>query len=140
MYYLDDIVLNEDYYISFFLASLILYSARSIVGIPKLTPAERALISLSGNTLDAFIGIMLSDGCLSCRSISSNARFLFAQSGKREKLEYFNLVFSLFIPFMTPASALAGGSLYNFTNSVTGALYSRLSLTTMALPCFTDHY
>ena len=110
------------------------------MGVKKLTPAERAIIALTGVTLDAFIGIMLSDGCLSQRGMNSNARFLFAQSGKPEKSEYFNLVFFLFTPFMTAASVAAGPTAYSFPGNVTGVTYTRVSLATMALPCFTYYY
>lgn len=44
--------------------------------------------------------MMLSDGHISQRSPKSNARFVFAQSGKPEKREYFNLVLSLMLPFV----------------------------------------
>jgi hypothetical protein len=42
---------------------------------------------------------MLSDGHIARRSLTSNARFIFSQSGKKEKRPYFDLVFDLFIIF-----------------------------------------
>jgi hypothetical protein len=110
-----------------------------------LTPSERALITLTGTTLDAFIGIILSDGCLSRRGPNQNARFLFCQSGKPEKSEYFQLVFNLFIPFMSPASVQAGGICRSILPSINSLptwakLYTKISLSTLALPCFTHYH
>jgi len=79
---------------------------------------------------------MLSDGCLQRRG-NSNARFLFAQSGKDNKREYFNLVFSLCIPFMTPTAIALGAVVKEFVHTTTGAIYSKVSISTMGLPCFT---
>ena len=78
---------------------------------------------------------MLSDGHISQRSPKSNARFVFAQSGKPEKREYFNLVLSLMLPFCTigyvPYSKFWKDSRHNVE-------YSSISLTTMQLPCFIE--
>ena len=45
--------------------------------------------------------MMLSGGHISQRFSSGNARFVFTQSGKSEKQEYFNLVLSIMLPFCT---------------------------------------
>jgi LAGLIDADG DNA endonuclease family len=42
---------------------------------------------------------MLSDGHIARRSLTSNPRFVFSQSGKKEKRPYFLLVFDLFKVF-----------------------------------------
>jgi hypothetical protein len=39
---------------------------------------------------------MLSDGHIARRSLTSNPRFVFSQSGKKEKRPYFHLIFDLF--------------------------------------------
>lgn len=39
---------------------------------------------------------MLSDGHISRRSLTSNPRFIFNQSGKKEKRSYFELVYKAF--------------------------------------------
>lgn len=65
---------------------------------------------------------------------SGNARFVFAQSGKSDKQEYFNLVLSIMLPFCT-----IGYVPYfkTWTDSESNVEYSSISLTTMQLPCFT---
>lgn len=42
---------------------------------------------------------MLSVGHLTLRSVTDNARFMFVQSGKMVKREYFDLVLTLMTPF-----------------------------------------
>lgn len=63
------------------------------------------LLCLVLNKKKKFLKIMvikyLHDGHISQRSPKSNARFVFTQSGKPEKNEYFNLVLSLMLPFCT---------------------------------------
>ena len=78
---------------------------------------------------------MLSDGHIQLRSNSSNARFSFCQSGKIEKLEYFNLVLSLFLRFCTKNYK---PYLKKWKDKKTNIIYSSISLTTMQLPCFNE--
>jgi hypothetical protein len=66
--------------------------ATSTKDIKRLTPEERKAIIIEPETYDKLIGIMLSDGHVSLRSKSANARFHFAQSGKVQKREYFDSV------------------------------------------------
>lgn len=93
---------------------------------------NRKDIELTPEAYDALTGIMLSDGHIQLRSSTSNGRLHFSQSGKPEKAEYFNLVWSLFKCYCTvnlkPAVA---------TFSTKGKEYTRISFTTMQLPCFT---
>ena len=66
--------------------------ATSTKNIKRLTVEERKAIVIEPDTYDKLIGIMLSDGHVSLRRNSINARFHFAQSGKIEKKEYFDSV------------------------------------------------
>jgi hypothetical protein len=43
--------------------------------------------------------MMLSVGHIALRSVTANARFMFVQSGKMAKREYFNLVLTLMTPY-----------------------------------------
>lgn len=107
----------------------------------RLSDSDRALLTLTGNTLDAFIGIMLGDGCIQRRYMSLNSRFLFAQSGKPEKDEYFKLVLAMFSPYLTAASLLKGVVVRYFNGPVeSGSIYSRVDFSTIALPCFTYYH
>jgi len=109
----------------------------SIVKSKRLTPAQRAAIQLPSHILDALIGIMLSDGHLNRRGInaSGNTRFMFTQSGKYAKREYFSLVFDLFASFMTPETKLSG-IVVKPIKSYKGESYTKVTLNTMGLPCF----
>lgn len=138
--YGDDIVHDDGHSLLLIIPTLVLYVSRSTKGTKRLTPTERRLLTLSGDTLDAFIGIMLGDGCLSRRSPASNARFLFTQSGKLAKREYFDLVFSLFSLFLTPAMISKGTEVISFAGKSAGIAYTQVTFTTMALPCFTYFY
>jgi hypothetical protein len=98
-----------------------------------LSVAQRKLIVLSQLASDALIGILLSDGHLSRRSVTANTRFMFAQSGKLEKREYFQLVFNLFANCMTPETFAAGIVVKPLHKE---SDYIRVSFSTIALPCF----
>lgn len=81
------------------------------------------------------VGIMLSDGHIARRSLTSNPRFIFSQSGKKEKWPYFLLVFDLFKIFCTID--------YNYyiktwIDENTKEEYTSISITTMQLPCFIE--
>lgn len=84
--------------------------------------------------MSSITGMMLSDGHVQKRSITGNGRFIFAQSGKTEKREYFNLVLEIMKPFCSvnyvPYTKEWLDTRYNTINS-------SISLTTMQLPCFT---
>jgi hypothetical protein len=76
---------------------------------------------------------MLGDGHIQRRSTTGNSRFIYAQSGKPNKIEYFNLVYSYFSVFCT----------VNYTpvirtnlNSKNGETYLVISFATMQLVCF----
>lgn len=81
------------------------------------------------------VGIMLSDGHIARRSLTSNPRFVFSQSGKKEKRPYFLLVFDLFKIFCNKD--------YNYyiktwMDKNTKEEYTSISSTTMQLPCFIE--
>lgn len=57
---------------------------------------ERFSIFLPESVEEILTGILLSDGHLQQRSVSSNARLIFNQSGKANKRPYFELVYNIF--------------------------------------------
>lgn len=78
---------------------------------------------------------MLSDGHIARRSLTSNPRFVFSQSGKKEKRPYFLLIFDLFKIFCNKD--------YNYyiktwIDKNTKEEYTSISFTTMQLPCFIE--
>ena len=87
--------------------------------------------------MSCITGMLLSDGHIQRRSesASSNARFIFAQSGKPEKREYFNLVLEIMKPFCSSNHVPYFKEWIDvrFNNT-----YSSISLTTIQLPCFTN--
>ncbi len=85
----------------------------------------------------ALIGLLLGDGWLSIRSLTSNARFGFAQSGKVEKLDYFWHVFDLFSIFSTPDLSPL---IKTFTRAGYDTVLTSISFVTMQLPCFNVYY
>lgn len=78
---------------------------------------------------------MLSDGHIQQRSLTGKSRFIFTQSGKDSKREYFNLVLEIMIPF---CSANYTPYIKSWTDSKTKTQYNSITLTTMQLPCFTE--
>ena len=56
-------------------------------------------MQISEDVMSAITGMMFSDGHIAQRSITGNARFMFVQSGKQAKREYFNFVLTLLITF-----------------------------------------
>lgn len=107
------------------------FRSYSTIG-PRLKAWERALIEIPPLTFDILIGLMLGDGHIQRRTTTGNSRFMYAQSGKPNKIEYFNLVFSYFSVFCT----------VNYTpeirknlNSRNGETYLVISFATMQLVC-----
>lgn len=96
---------------------------------------ERESISISDETMPCITGIMLSDGHIQQRSITGNSRFIFAQSGKPEKHEYFNLVLEIMRPFCNANYVPYAKEWIDIRSNT---IYSSISLTTMQLPCFTS--
>jgi hypothetical protein len=81
-----------------FSCSLLLY-VKSTKGIKRLSKEERNLINIPQEVKDILVGLMLSDGHISRRSMTGNPRFIFNQSGKKEKRSYFKLIYNRFRPF-----------------------------------------
>lgn len=102
---------------------------------PRLKAWERALIEIPTLTFDILIGLMLGlgDGHIQRRSIFSNSRFMYAQSGKEAKIEYFNLVFSYFSVFCTANYSPLSRTHVDSRNKVA---YLVISFATMQLVCF----
>lgn len=94
---------------------------------------QREAISINDETMSCITGMMLSDGHIQQRSVTGNARFIFAQSGKPSKREYFNLVLEIMKPFCS-ANYVPYAKEWKDLRSKT--INSRISLTTMQLPCF----
>jgi hypothetical protein len=113
----------------------LLYVARSTKGIKRLSKLERYAITINKDTISYLTGMMLSDGHIQKRSISGNGRFIFAQSGKPQKRNYFDLVFEIMKPF---CSSNYVPYFKEWKDSRTNTLYSSISITTMQLPCFTS--
>lgn len=118
-----------------FKPSAVLLSARSTKGIVRLSPSERALIKIPQEIQQVLIGILLGDGHISRRSSTANSRLIYAQTAVAHK-EYFDYVFSLFLPFCVkdyiPQSKLV-------RDNRTKKTYSSISFTTMQLPCFNEY-
>jgi hypothetical protein len=79
------------------------------------------------------IGIMLGDGHMEKRSLNSNTRFKFGQSGLENKREYFNHIFNLLLPFCTPGLLPYINSWFDERSQQT---YTSISFATMQLACF----
>jgi hypothetical protein len=81
---------------------------------------------------DLLVGILLGDAHIAKRSPTSNSRLTYAQTAVAHK-EYFDYVFSFFIPFCVkdykPNSKLV-------RDNRTKKIYSSITFTTMQLPCF----
>jgi hypothetical protein len=81
---------------------------------------------------DILVGTLLGDAHISRRSSTSNTRLTYAQTAVAHK-EYFDYVFSFFIPFCVkdykPHSKLV-------RDNRTKKIYSSITFTTMQLPCF----
>lgn len=107
-------------------------AARSTKSIELLSSAERALITIPNEIRDLLVGILLDDPHIVRRSSTDNSRLVYTQTAISHK-EYFEFVYSLFIPFSIsnyiPQSRIVRD---NRTNKI----YSDISFTTMQLPCF----
>ena len=101
----------------------------------RLSQIERSAIKINEESLSAITGMMLSDGHIALRSTTSNARFVFAQSNKPAKKEYFDLVLTIMSPFCT---ANYVPYIREWYDNKTLSTYSSITLTTMQLPCFND--
>jgi len=82
----------------------ILFFVKSTKGIIRLSKIERNAINLPDEIKEALVGIMLSDGHISRRSLTCNARFTFSQSGKEDKRSYFYLVYNMFKKYCVEGS------------------------------------
>ena len=99
----------------------------------RLSKSDRALLTLPKNIFEALVGIMLGDGHINQRSLTSNARFIFGQSGKEAKRAYFERVYDLFKPFCTPDSKYY---LKTWIDKRSDTVQTSISFVTMLLPCF----
>jgi uncharacterized protein with ATP-grasp and redox domains len=67
---------------------MLLY-VKSTKSIKRLTKEERSFYSITDNTGEILIGILLRDGHISRRTKTSNPSLHFHQSGKIQKRPYF---------------------------------------------------
>jgi len=116
--------------------SVILF-ANSTKNIKRLNSIERNEINLPDNINNALVGILLSDDHLQRRSLSSNVRFIFCQSGKIEKRPYFDLIYFMFRFCCTNDSEYY---IKRWISKKKGEEYSSISFATKQLPCFTKIY
>ena len=86
---------------------------------------------------EALIGLLLGDGWLTIRSLTSNARFGFAQSGTIDKQDYFWHVFNLFSMFCTPGLTPTNKT---FTRIGYDTVLTSIGFVTMQLSCFNEYY
>ena len=97
-----------------------------------MSSAHRAQITIPDELKDLLVGILLGDAHIARRSATSNSRLTYAQTAVAHK-EYFDYVFSFFIPFCVkdykPHSKLV-------RDHRTKKIYSSITFTTMQLPCF----
>lgn len=118
-----------------FIYSLVLFAVRSTKGITRLSPEERASKKLPDEVKDILVGILLGDAHIVRRSPTGNSRLVYAQTAVKHK-EYFDYVFSFFIPFCAkdykPQFRLV-------VDNRTKKTYSAISFTTMQLPCFNEY-
>lgn len=97
----------------------------------RLSKSDRALLTLPEYVFEALVGIMLGDGHINQRSLTSNARFIFGQSGKEAKRAYFVHVYDLFKPFCSPDSKYY---LKTWIDKRSGTVQTSISFVT--IPCF----
>lgn len=102
-----------------------------------MSKGERTSIYLPDNVEEILTGILLSDGHLQQRTVSSNARLIFNQSGKVNKRPYFELVYNIFKFCCTDNSEYY---IRTWRDIKTNEEYSSISFATMQLPCFTKIY
>jgi hypothetical protein len=87
-------------------------------------------MQISEDVMSAITGMMFSDGHIAQRSITGNARFMFVQSGKPAKREYFNFVLTLLITF---CSTNYTHYIKEWYDNKQDKMYSSIALTTMQL-------
>jgi len=112
--------------------SLFIHRNISTKGIPRLSSADRALVTIPDDIRDILVGILLGDAHIVRRSSTANSRLVYAQTAVAHK-EYFDYVLSFFIAFCIndykPQSRIV-------RDNRTKKIYSAISFTTMQLPCF----
>lgn len=115
----------------------ILFYAKSTNGIKRLSKIERNALNIPDDLKEALIGIMLSDGHISRRSLTSNARFIFSQSGKEDKRPYFYLVYNMFKKYCVKGSEY---QVKTWKDKKNNRVYTSVTFSTMQLPCFTKFH
>ena len=71
----------------------------STKNIKRLSKQDRKLIHLSDIEIQILIGILLGDGHIEQRTLTSNSRLMYTQSNKHS--EYFDFIFNIFNKYCT---------------------------------------
>ena len=116
-----------------FSPSPVLQIKRSTKGTDRLSKSDRSL-QLPDEVVEILIGILLGDAHIIQKSPTANSRLVYGQTAVKHK-EYFNYVFSFFVPFCVnnyiPKYRIVKDNRTNKT-------YSAISFRTMQLPCFNE--
>lgn len=116
----------------FFFPTALLY-AKSTLGIKRLSKKDRESFFLPPFIVEMLSGIMLGDGHVDQRSLKSNSRFKYGQSGLANKKEYFNHIFNILLPFCVPGLLPYIKTWFDERSQQT---YTSISFATMQLACF----
>lgn len=114
--------------------SLVLFSIRSTKGIKRLTPTERAGISIPDDVKEVLVGILLGDAHISKRSPTANSRLHYGQTTKHK--EYFEFVYDIFKSFCVKDYIPVSRTSLDKRSNVT---YYSYHFVTMQLPCFNEY-
>lgn len=120
-----------------FLPGCILLGARacaSTKGVPRLSSYQRASILIPDEIKEILVGILLGDAHIVKRSSTGNSRLVYTQTAVKHK-EYFNYVFSFFLPFCVKDYIPQQRFIVDKRTKTT---YQALAFTTMQLPCFNE--
>lgn len=117
-----------------FLPGCILLGARTTKGVPRLSSYQRASILIPDEIKEILVGILLGDAHIVKRSSTGNSRLVYTQTAVKHK-EYFNYVFSFFLPFCVKDYIPQQRFIVDKRTKTT---YQALAFTTMQLPCFNE--
>jgi hypothetical protein len=127
---------QHDSKITLFLSvSTVRSASRSTKGILRLSSAQRSLITMPDELKDLLVGILLrklGDGHIVRRSSAGYSKLTYTQIAVSHK-EYFDYVFSFFIPFCVEDYKPHIKQVRDYR---TKKIYSSVTFTTMQLPCF----
>ena len=79
--------------------SLFIHRISFTKGIPRLSSADRAMVTIPDDIKDVLVGILLGDAHIVRRSSTANSRLVYAQTAVAHK-EYFDYVLSFLLLFV----------------------------------------